>query len=177
MKLSILVLLVGLLVFPIEQCEAQNSLSWNENRKLTWNDFKARAHGGEPEDVALTTYQIGYSYKIMGSRIEVDVYCHFIKNQSWVKPEGRNDYVLLHEQKHFDLAEIYARKLKAAFREYAKNGMSRRYVERDMERIYNEIWDECSEMQERYDHQTRHGLNKKQQAEWNEKIKEALIQN
>ena len=36
----------------------------------------------------------------------------FIKDKSWIKPKFKNDTVLIHEQGHFDIEEIYARKFR-----------------------------------------------------------------
>ncbi|MEO1434954.1 MAG: DUF922 domain-containing protein [Bacteroidota bacterium] len=149
-------------------------LDW-ETRNLVWTDFKGKAHYGGWE-AAVTSYKIGYrlSYRGWGYP-RVDVFCQFIKSQSWVRRDAMTDDILKHEQKHFDLAEVYARKMRKAVREADLRDYPGRYIERRVEEIYQDIWNECSDMQDQYDHETRHGLEEEEQAIWDQHISDLLL--
>ncbi|MEM6724822.1 MAG: DUF922 domain-containing protein [Bacteroidota bacterium] len=149
-------------------------LDW-ETRNLVWEDFKGAARYGSWE-AAVTSYKIGYrlSYRGWGNP-RVDVFCQFVKSQSWVRRDAMTDDVLKHEQKHFDLAEVYARKMRKAVLDADLRDYPGRYIERRVEEIYQEIWQECSDMQDAYDRETRHGLEDDIQDEWDVQISELLL--
>ena len=80
-------------------------------------------------------------------------------------------YILSHEQGHFDLAEVYARKLYKKVQEYRFHQKNYR---KDLQKIYKEILDEKEEMQSKYDRETNHSINKEKQVEWLKKIEKML---
>jgi|ADGO01.1.fsa_nt_gi hypothetical protein len=91
-----------------------NSLiDWSASRKLTWDDFKGPVDP-ESKNAALTTSSINIEFGYDGTGLEYSIKCTFNKERSWVRI--RNAEVLAHEQGHFDLAEIHARKLNKATR-------------------------------------------------------------
>jgi hypothetical protein len=96
----------------------EDFIKWNENRKLTWDDFKA-----EPlkmgSTVAMTTTHLGFSYSFANGKITYKIDCWFDKNKSWGLV--KNDWILKHEQGHFDIAEIFARQLYKSVSEYQYN--------------------------------------------------------
>ena len=83
-------------------------IKWNEDRKLTWDDFKA-APLKMGSTAAMTTTHLGFSYSVANGKITYKIDCQFEKNKSWGLV--KNDWILKHEQGHFDIAEIFARKL------------------------------------------------------------------
>ena len=76
-----------------------------------------------------------------------------------------------HEQGHFDITEIFARKMAKAMDDYKFNP---RTFRADLDTIYQQIMKEKEEYQERYDHETDYSRDKKMQAEWLKKIAEEL---
>lgn len=174
-------LLLGLLIFSLcgwgySGLETDNSdlLDW-ETRSLVWPDFKGQARY-DGWEAAVTSYKIGYrlSYKGWGEP-KVDIFCQFVKSQSWVRRDAMTKDVLNHEQKHFDLAEVYARKMRKRIEEAELRDYSARYIEYRVEKIYQEVWNECSRAQDRYDDETRHGLNANDQEEWDALISDLLL--
>lgn len=92
---------------------------------------------------------------------------YFIK-KSWLKDNwDRAEYALNHEQRHFDITEVYARKATAAFKEYKYN---RKTVKDDINRIFNSFLEEQYKVQLLYDKETKHSLNISKQKEWDAKI-------
>lgn len=90
---------------------------WQENKKLKIQDFKA-----ENKDTikvnrqqflgAISAIRIEYSsfQRNKNSVPDFSIKTYFDPNQSWMLL--KNDYVLQHEQIHFDLTELYARKMR-----------------------------------------------------------------
>jgi hypothetical protein len=98
------------------------------------------------------------------------------RNRSWWNPKSTNpvDYQLQHEQIHFALAEISARKLNAAAPENLKKihatGSSAEAVQGDVKEQVNQLLrDETAKLVERnrqFDLDTSLGFNPQKQAEW-----------
>ena len=142
----------------------ETTIAWSEHRKLTWDDFK-----GEPDLVnfpnALAVTNSGMSYESerqLFTNGKVFIQSMFNTYQSWVLPEGRTEYVLRHEQIHFDLTEIYTRKLRKAFQD-ANITSSDAYEARQ---IFDKISSELSMKQEQYDAETIRGERTDIQEKW-----------
>ena len=90
---------------------------WQENKKLKIQDFKA-----DNKDTikvnrqqflgAISAIRIEYSLfqRNKNSVPDFSIKTYFDPNESWMLL--KNDYVLQHEQIHFDLTELYARKMR-----------------------------------------------------------------
>lgn len=143
-------------------------IKWNESRKLTWDDFKA-----PPQKIgntaAMTTTHLGFSYNVKNGSVSYLIDCRFEKNKSWGLV--KNDWILKHEQGHFDIAEIFARKLYKAINEYQFNKMS---FQKDLDAIYRSIVSEKEKFQQQYDDETDYSCNKPNQEDWFKKIEKAL---
>ena len=131
------------------------------DRKLTWNDFKGEADLVEfPKALAVTNSGFGYEARIsMFKAGKVFVQSIFFTQKSWVLPNGRTDYVLRHEQIHFDITEIYSRKLR---KELADAKVTSDNSHR-AELIFEKVFDELQRRQERYDSETASGSEKETQ--------------
>ncbi|MBS1946140.1 MAG: DUF922 domain-containing protein [Bacteroidetes bacterium] len=144
-------------------------IDWNANRKLTWDDFRAKPDKNSP-NAALTGTNIRFDFSYNSSQgFQYHITCQFDKNKSWGRV--KNDYILLHEQGHFDIAEIYARRLCKAFREYHPNVQS---AKNEVATIYEKTMDKLSKAQKQYDLETGFSINKEKQIEWQRKIEGEL---
>ena len=85
----------------------------------------------------------------------------------------KTDYILAHEQAHFDITELYARALHKALSEYVFNGKT---YQQDISNIYQNIVKEKEAFQEAYDGETDHSRKKRGQIEWLEKIEQLLTE-
>ena len=83
--------------------ENKDVILWDQSRKLTWNDYKANPEPGNDDAAATTTY-LGIEYNITSSSFSYRIQSRFSKTRSWGR--YKDDYVLSHEQGHFDIAEI-----------------------------------------------------------------------
>lgn len=146
-------------------------LVWSATRKLDWKDFKAKPDGGALGGARIA---ISHNYSI-GCRdgvLQVRMQAVMLPAMSWVTyriyASGLASRVgLRHEQLHFDLAEVYARRVRKLLKELP-NPCSHADDELNAmaERVIKEHWDQ----QRRYEVQTEHGQIERQQNEWERRI-------
>ncbi len=146
-------------------------IEWNANRKLTWDDFKGRVPAVTHE-AALSQCGFGYATNNVTRReaLQVKVSARFYRKESWSHPDKRGIRLLQHEQRHFDLCEVYARKLRQAIAAGHFTGADMHKVDK----LYEKYSDELNDMQMKYDGETIHSLDTEKQNEWNEKIVKEL---
>jgi hypothetical protein len=145
--------------------EYETEIEWSPDRKLTWDDFKGKPNTVDfPDALAVTNSGISFESGSLNPFKDGEVFVRnmFYNHGSWVLPEGRNDYVLKHEQIHFDITEIYTRKLRKALSDakITTSNSSRAHA------IFESIKSEWENRQEYYDSKTKHGLKKETQEEW-----------
>lgn len=150
----------------------QETIKWSNDKKLTWSDFK-----GSPNLDVIAYAQTAYKIEILPSDVLVDdnnniqnyedmtVEAVFYTNESWVYE--KSEYLLKHEQLHFDIAALYAYKIRMAFDTLIKekNANFESYL-----KVYKKLWTKCLETQKTYDSETQHGQLVKENNEWIEKI-------
>jgi hypothetical protein len=161
-----LLLLVPAFCFGQEKNE--ELIDWKVSRQLTWSDYKGKPDPDSDAAASTTTY-LGIEYKMDEKGFGWMIRCRFSITRSW----GRNktDNILKHEQGHFDIAEIFARKLNKEMSEYVFN---KRTYQKDLKKIYEDVSEEKAEWQDEYDKETNHSINKEKQAEWLKKIEKLL---
>jgi len=155
---------------------AQSTIQWSKTQKLTWADFKAIPNNKIFGD-ALTSYKI----EIKPSEVVVDdnnnikdyksltVVANFYAHHSWVNK--KSDYLLTHEQLHFDIAGLYAQQMREEFKKLKKENIANfdAYFN-----VYHKLWAECRETQKTYDKETSHGQFVTENNSWIHKINEQL---
>jgi hypothetical protein len=119
----------------------------------------------ESDAVASTATLLSISYHIKQTGFTYHIISGFDPYKSWAF--RRTSYILSHEQGHFDIAEIFARKLHKRMKEYK---FDRKNYQRDLKKIYQEVVEEKEKMQNDYDEETRHSILRGKQAEWLKKI-------
>jgi hypothetical protein len=93
------------LTFPANTEE----IKWTERRQLAFSDFNGQMPASTPW-AALTSSYVYFTYAPrMVNYQRFSVYASFRKKESWMKV--KNEEVLNHEQLHFDITEVFARKL------------------------------------------------------------------
>lgn len=144
---------------------------WSTRRKVTWIDFKGKPNYNEI--FAATTYSgirlVPNSYK---DSIILIIKAYFEINTSWVKIKDSSILLLEHEQGHFDITEIGARKIRKIISNATlKDSKSALKFIKD---TYYEQWSLKLELDDDYDRETNTGSNKAKQKEWSEKIAKML---
>ncbi|MFD1095421.1 DUF922 domain-containing protein [Salegentibacter chungangensis] len=169
-------LIIALLfVLPGLAQEKQEKMSWDENRPLTWEDFKGeapkdRAYKFQANSSTGIAYDWYYGHKNGEPILRYSVTSNFYPNLSWVRNPEDKVYLLAHEQLHFDISELHARKLRKAMDEYEIG----RNIRRDLLRLYNTIEKERQEMQKAFDVETHNGMYKDVESRWRNFIAEEL---
>jgi hypothetical protein len=150
--------------------ENEEVIPWKYERMLTWDDFQCEPQTGT-DVVATTSTTLGISYQLKNGELTYSITCNFSKLKSW--GSLRTDYILAHEQAHFDITELIARQLHEALQSYV---MNKKTFKQDITRIYNDAVRAKEEMQETYDRETNHSRNKLKQNEWLDRIETLLAQ-
>lgn len=155
-----------------EQIRQEDGIPWRADRPLAWGDFQAAAPGGGAEG-ALTGYSLLYAVECAGATFRYEAAAVFLPHKSWVRAvvladPGESERTLDHEQTHFNLTEVYARRLRRFLQQaYDPCGHGADAVRQGSDRI---VADEA-DAQRRYDDETRHGLNLARQHAWHADIK------
>ncbi len=83
----------------------------------------------------------------------------------------KHDKILNHEQRHFDISEIYARKFKRKAIELCKKTTN---IDSLLPQLFDHYHKKLRETQYKYDFETEHGMNKEMQKVWNGAIDEEI---
>jgi hypothetical protein len=146
--------------------DKKDILVWDQDRLLTWDDFR-----GKPQRrfaAASTHYDMYKTTEEKGNKAEVKVEAVFLCNKSWKKLNWCSPSVLAHEQKHFDIDELYARKLRKLIKEEKYSSYEKLKTISDS--LYNVIDKEMDVYQDKYDDETDGSMNGDKQREWQKKI-------
>lgn len=166
---------IFLACFLISNAVFGQKIYWSENVKLNWGNFKSKINNQRGDNVVAYT-NCGWIYSYVKSSnpkvpVKIKIQTVFNEDKSWKDVKRINDYVLLHEQKHFDVAEVYARKLRKEISEKIKTSSD---FDKYFKTIYNIILKEYQDFQRKYDGETRNGMLEDKQSEYNRIIAEEL---
>ena len=148
-------------------------ISYEPGNKLTWKDFQ----GIKNDDVssAITSSGIGYHFNLHRTEdsawFTFTVNCTFSKTKSWVLPDKKTDYILQHEQNHFDISYIHALLFIKMLR---ATDLTITDYKTTLQREYREISAALNAMQNQYDTESKNGMDTVKQEEWNKKIADQL---
>jgi hypothetical protein len=147
---------------------SQDVIVWDSAARLSWGDFLGKADPKSPWNAA-TVSGIVYKLNLNGQGLTDSVTAVFYKSDSWVKDSTADG--LIHEQGHFDITEIFARKLRKRIQEFVPK---RGDLAHQLMLLYDEIESERKAMENLYDRETGHSADAVRQAEWNVRIRNAL---
>ncbi len=130
-----------------QNCNQNDSIYWSKDLKLVWEDFKGSIPFGEKGNKKAVS-----SLNIVAKGVGFDdnnlpnfkIQAIFIKSESWVVL--KNIEILKHEQGHFDLTEIYCRKLRKVYKIMNKNkitDLNKYYlaydkIDKELEKVHNQ---------------------------------------
>jgi hypothetical protein len=168
---TLAVLLAAVVPLPQEPQGAEEIIVWSATRKLDWKDFRSKP---PPNTLAGALSAISHDYAV-GCRdqaLQLRVQTIFVPGRSWVTyrivSSGLASRVgIRHEQIHFDLAEVYTRRIRKMFREL-RDPCPRSDAELAgmVEQIIKEHWT----AQRRYDTETENGQLEAKQNDWEKRI-------
>ncbi len=151
--------------------EASNdTVFYSPNRPLTWADFQA--------PIPTTTRYAAQVFPTIayegGGRIangeliiSLKIKTYNPKSSSWAMASARDAYTLNHEQRHFDLARIAAEGFKQRIR---PDSLTIEDYNSQIQYQFIESFRDMGRLQEQYDDETNHGINRDIQERWNQHI-------
>ncbi len=151
------------------------AFAWTPKRPLTWKDFRGRTPRESPA-AAETAYTLLHGVRCVGTAFEFRVVAAFRAEESWVRADllqrpAESARALRHEQTHFDLAEVHARRLRRYFTELVAPCASNADLSGAAGRF---VRDEAN-AQAQYDNETDHGRKPSEQARWDKDVDDQLF--
>jgi hypothetical protein len=146
-------------------------LVWNENMAFGWQYYTGRMPEWKKNTMAVASTCYDLSVEFPDS-LNVCVEAHFHSDCSWALPDFRTPDILRHEKLHFDIVELFARRLRKKISESVftnaadalrKIKIWHRRTEKEMDRF-----------QDRYDHETYGSMHAAMQKKWEEKVLKEL---
>ena len=183
---SLLVACLSLLLFGL--AAHGGAVAWSDETPIDWYLFQgvppANAH--QLLQVAAIHMSIewkaGYTIRSQGGQTSwvgtIDNY--LVTNTmdpslSWVIRSRATDAALEHEQCHFDLSEVYRRKLEASISciqvTGRTSGETQTALQQRLQSVGSEILSRLAQMQDIYDEETGHGTLPEQQALWEDRVR------
>jgi hypothetical protein len=150
----------------------RDTVFYDPSRPVRWADFRDKPNSGSRFNAVIFTSLAleGSPFVSDGTIImPLEVKVYMLPSSSWVK--SQSDYSLNHEQRHFDVTRIVGNRLKSTLLGLDVNPDNYDALVND---AFFDAFREMNRLQEIYDSQTQHGLDKAAQAHWNEMIDEAL---
>lgn len=146
-------------------------LYWDENVLLSWEDFKINFDLDIVHHAQSATGIYSF-WECNDNHYEFIVGCVFDRTKSWVKywvkfDRKNTSQLLNHEQTHFDLTEVYARKIRYALSTVPDPC---RKSQSEMKAIVNKLLEEFKTEEKRYDSATKHGRDTDKQLLWDKNV-------
>lgn len=153
-----------------------DTILYSKNRPVTWADFQGKPDMSSNAGAVTAS---GYAYKASMAidqyemNINVNIYTYFVRSMSWKKDFIGDDYHLQHEQHHFDITMLGAKK-------FADRLLNAKFTTSNYKYLIGKIFDECYEenvaLQAQYDRETEHSIIRTEQYAWNNKIQKEILE-
>lgn len=147
-------------------------INYHQRRDLRWADFEPRRQAPPGVPSKAVTFS-GYTYTSTwrDGAMHFCVWGWINKSKSWRVEGAETDYLLAHEQGHFDINEINVRRLRRDISVYPFTSAN---LNRAMDSLTKAMQATRQREQELYDEETDHSKNKPKQERWDAHIKQAL---
>ncbi|HEX9654803.1 MAG TPA: DUF922 domain-containing protein [bacterium] len=157
------------------QFSKKNVIFWDEDVVLGWDDFELSFKTKQSYHAQSATGIYSF-WNCDSGKFEFIVGSVFDRDGSWVMNWVRYDtrrkgFLLNHEQSHFDLTEVYARRIRRTLSGLKQPCTLSREI---LNGIVNRFIEEFQEEEKRYDQETDHGLDEDKQFAWNQRIYQEL---
>ena len=191
-------LCAGTTGFAQGEVQWSREIQWSPERRLTKDDFKGRVPLNAPS-ASMSWIHIETEWECKDDTFVATARATFDPSQSWwsnargsvwgnpgervsstqaLQNARRSamelDLQLLdHEQLHFDIAEVTARKIRARFADF-KNACVEAGGTDPVSLMVAQADRELQEEQQRYDRETGHGVNARAQDQWKRRVRALL---
>lgn len=162
---------------------------WSADRPLLWNDFQGKppVQAQDMMEAAQIHMTIRWQLQLIMEydcqlqiwtaiidRPTLSVVNTMVPATSWVDRGRQDSATLSHEQGHFDVNEVYRRKLQAALAPLTAEGVTADAAKQALQALIDtasqEILSQLTNTQAGYDQETRHGTDLQAQTAWNTRI-------
>ncbi|WP_373522804.1 hypothetical protein [Aquiflexum sp.] len=165
---------VKLQIFEKFRKSDQDTVFYDSNQSLTWNDFLERPNRTNRNNAMIFTSLAMEGNPFMEDGVLVlplEIKIYMLPGSSWVRTDGKNDYSLNHEQRHFDVSRVVGNRLINKLKAFDLNPEN---YEAEINDAFFESYREMNKLQEIYDARTRHGLDRNAQNRWDSILDQAL---
>lgn len=162
MKLKIIVIALLSLLYSVAYA-VENCVDWHSHPELTWDDFQGEV--AEDSQYAAMSYWYIY-YRWEGNKVRAES-C-FQTSKAWIRDGKQSDYLLKHEQLHFDIAQLHIRLFQKKLESVTTTAQ--------VKKLFDESLRAAKQMQVQYDEETQHSRNKPEQKRWNQWVADQLEQ-
>lgn len=149
--------------------DCKDCIPWSADRPLLWKDFKGRPSASSPNK-AMTDSGMSISFSCDGKTAEVSISSFFSPYKSWTKTKD-SDRLLAHEQLHFDITELFVRKLR---KEISALDTDCEKMNRAIEKLYDSNYQAYAKCQAQYDRETKHSIIEEEQLRWEQLVADEL---
>jgi len=165
-----ILLLLSCINTSFKQDDKEEVIVWQKNRKLTWNDYQGKQQ--KRFAAASTVYSMyRHVYKNADGSIIASIKAYFYPKDSW-KSNYIDDALLAHEQKHFDIVELYARKLRKQLMQIKVR--DEEDARQKLDSLHKIIDAEMDAYQDKYDEKTNYSMAHDKQVAWIKEIDAAI---
>lgn len=170
-KISLLLLLlfIGSLQLKAQEGTAEkNYIYWSDSYRLEWTDFD-RLPERYSDHSAYSVVGYESSIQLTDELYKATIRTYFDKDESWAKSWVA--ILLVHEQGHFDLAELHARKFRQKVHEAMKDES---ITLAKFEYLNDETLRSLEDAHADYDRATNFSMDYRAQLDWAETIQKQL---
>ncbi|MFM8431873.1 MAG: hypothetical protein ACKOA1_03660 [Bacteroidota bacterium] len=151
-----------------------DTILWSEDYKLKWSDFLGKDDKNSPysaQSNCVYTLMTTPEYRTDTFLIRESIQPVLTRGASWVKKDALQDTLLMHEQLHFDICELYARKFRS---DLARTQLGLLSFDRQINELFRKAVTEYGVRQSLYDRETEHGTISAEQIRWMTMIRQEL---
>src|SRR5689334_11322952 len=151
-----------------------DSICWNTGTKLKWRDFKGRPdsiYGNALDEATAATQAIVTAVAYEDQEFpHFRVSCYFVRSRSWSR-DTSDVRLLNHEQLHFDIAELCARRIRQGIQDL---NLKKVKMPSAYQRIITDALRDLEVTNNKYDNETFFGAIDFRQEIWNKKVSSEL---
>jgi len=156
-----ILLLVRCTNTSFKQDDGEDVIVWQKNHKLSWDDYQGKPQRNRFAAASTVYSMYRHIYKNDTGNITASIKAYFYPKDSW-KGRYLDAALLAHEQKHFDIVELYARKLRKQLTEIKVR--NEEDAQQKLDSLHKIIDGEMDAYQDKYDKESDYSMAHDEQA-------------
>lgn len=162
------------IVFIPEPNGSVGDTVYYHSKKITWEDFKGKPTNSQYGAAIFSNFAFGANFQIIDGLIvaTIQTKTYMVRGMSWVTPAAHDAYSLSHEQLHFDITKLVVERFKKKITAMKADLVID--LNSMIQYEYLESYREMNQLQNQYDNETQHSINRRKQIEWEEKVEKWL---